>query len=144
MSEFSRNKRHKARKILLQALYQWDISGTEVVELDRQFREHNDMEKIDGDYFSELLSGITKNTAELDAMFAPFLDREQSALQPVELTILRIGCYELQHKLEIPYRVIIDEALRLGRAFGNDSGYKYVNAILDKVAKQVRSSEIKD
>jgi len=130
--------RHKARRLAVQALYQWQFTGYDASEIEAHFRADNDFKKVDSDYFHELLNNICIEAAVLDGQFAGFLDREIKALNPVELSILRLGTYELAQRLDIPYRVVINEATELAKIFGAEGGYKYVNGVLDKVAKAVR------
>ncbi len=134
----SPSQRRKARRLALQAIYQWQLSGHTTSEIEAQFLEDQVSDKVDIPYFLELLRGVPLVFAELDAQMHPFLDRPLDNLNPIELAILRIAIYEFLHRLDIPYRVVIDEALRLAKAFGAQEGYKYVNAILDQVAKVSR------
>lgn len=136
-----RGKR-RARKLALQALYQWLMSGSELHEIEAQFRIANNMDKVDADYFCGLLYGIPKCVQQLEDRFIPFLDREITGLNPIELTVLRIGAFELIHCPEIPYKVVLDEAISLTKAFGAQDGYRYVNGVLNNLAQQARSVEI--
>ncbi|HAT7935976.1 TPA: transcription antitermination factor NusB [Legionella pneumophila] len=136
-----RGKR-RARKFALQALYQWLMSGTELHEIEAQFRTINNMDKVDGEYFCRLLYGIPTHVEALEASLLPYLDREINALNPIELTVLRIGSFELFHCPEIPYKVILDESVSLTKEFGSQEGYRYVNGVLNNLAKQVRSVEV--
>ena len=133
--------RRKARRLALQALYQWQLSQQPIAEIQAQFHTHQNMKVIDVDYFDELLQQISAQQEQIDQQFSQFLDRAMSALNPVELSILRIACYELLHRLDVPYRVVINEALELAKLFGAVEGHKYVNAVLDKLAKQSRDAE---
>ncbi|HAU3545482.1 TPA: transcription antitermination factor NusB [Legionella pneumophila] len=136
-----RGKR-RARKFALQALYQWLMSGTDLHEIEAQFRTINNMDKVDGEYFCRLLHGIPTHVEALEASLLPYLDREINALNPIELTVLRIGSFELFHCPEIPYKVILDESVSLTKEFGSQEGYRYVNGVLNNLAKQVRSVEV--
>lgn len=136
-----RGKR-RARKLALQALYQWLMSNSEIHDIEAQFRVINNMDKVDVDYFCRLLYGIPKQVVQLEEQLSPYLDREIASLNPIELTTLRIGAYELIHCLEIPYRVVLDESISLTKEFGSQDGYKYVNGVLNNLAKQVRAIEI--
>lgn len=131
--------RHKA----VQALYQWQVSQQDMNEIDAQFSEEQDMRKVDIAYFQELLHQVTKRLEELDARISPALDRTLAEVDPVERAILRIGAYELQFRPEIPYRVVINEAIEMAKTFGGEQGYKYVNSVLDKVARTLRVTEMK-
>ena len=135
-----RDKR-KARKLALQALYEWLMSGNELIKIESQFREDFDFSKVDAEYFHKLLFGVASCANELDAVMTPFLDRSIASLGPVELTALRLGAYELQYHLEVPYRVVLDEAINLNKMFGSVEGYKYVNGVLHHIARIHRASE---
>ena len=134
--------RKKARVIVMQALYQWAMADTELHVLEIQFMDHNDFSKLDGDYFHELLFEIPKNLSEIDQAFSAFLDRELESINPIELAILRVATYEMVKRLDVPYKVVINEALGLAKKFGSSDGHKYVNGVLDKVAKQYRAAEM--
>jgi N utilization substance protein B len=132
----------KARKLALQALYQWHMSGTDLHEIDAQFRTLHDSEKIDIEFFSNLLHAIPACQLELEAQFTPFLDRDIATLNPIELTLIRMGTFELMKSLNIPYKVVLDEAVTLAKEFGSQEGHRYVNGILNKVAREVRAAEV--
>lgn len=143
MDKQSISKKKRARKLALQALYQWLMSGSDLYEIEAQFRVINNMEKVDGEYFSRLLHGVPAHVVELEAGISPFLDRELGSLNPIELTVLRIGSFELVHCPEIPYKVVLDESISLTKEFGSQDGHRYVNGVLNNLAKQIRSVEIK-
>jgi len=130
--------RRKARQMAMQALYQWELSSSSLVGIEREFCEDNDMTKVDVDYFSELLHQVPVMKTELDDLLKPLLDREMGELTPVELTILRLSGYELLKRHDVPYRVIINEGVELAKTFGATDGHKYVNGILDRLAREVR------
>lgn len=130
--------RRKARQLAMQALYQWEIASASLLEIEREFREDNDMHKVDADYFAELLHQVPTLKTELDEQIKPLLDRDISELTPVELTILRLSGYELLKRPDVPYRVIINEGVELAKTFGSTDGHKFVNGILDKLAGQLR------
>jgi N utilization substance protein B len=134
--------RRRARRLVLQALYQLYYNETQVTDVEAQFHVQNDMQKVDQQYFHELLHAISKQEEELDNKLQQYLDRDVTELNPIELIALRIGIYELAQRLDIPYKVAINEAVELAKAFGATDGYKYVNAVLDKAALQLRSVEI--
>jgi transcription antitermination protein NusB len=136
--------KRRARKLALQALYQWLMSGSELHEIEAQFRVMNNMEKVDADYFCRLLHGVPEHVNQLEANIIPFVDREISGLNPIELTVLRIGAFELMFCPEVPYKVVLDESISLTKEFGSQDGYKYVNGVLNNVAKQVRTIEIEN
>ena len=136
-------QRRSARSFALQALYQWQMAGQPVNEIDAQFRVDNDMRNTDVRLFSELLVGVASRKSELDEQFKPFLDRELNDLDPVELAVLRIGAYELTQRMEVPYRVATNESVELAKTFGATESHRYVNGILDKLAQRVRMAEIR-
>ncbi|MEZ5523412.1 MAG: transcription antitermination factor NusB [Pseudomonadales bacterium] len=130
--------RRKARQLAMQALYQWELASASLVAIELEFREDNDMKKVDADYFSELLHRVPAMKSELDDLIRPLLDRDIGELTPVELTILRLSGYELLKRPDVPYRVIINEGVELAKTFGATDGHKYVNGILDKLARELR------
>lgn len=134
--------RRYARRFTLQALYQWQLVKTPINELEAQFLMDVLAHKMDSAYFHELLNGIVVDIAEVDGLMANHLDRSIDQLDPVELAILRIGSYELTKRLDIPYRVVINEALELAKTFGATESHKYINGVLDKIAHKTRSVEI--
>jgi N utilization substance protein B len=134
--------RRNARHYALQAMYQWHVSGASTDEIEAQFIAHQITKNIDLDYFKELIHGVPDNTDELDAEMKPFIKRPMDELDPVELSILRMATYELKNRLDIPYRVVINEALELTKRFGSVDGFKFVNGVLDQVARGTRTIEI--
>lgn len=136
------NGKRRARKLALQALYQWLMSGSDLHEIEAQFRVINNMEKVDFEYFCRLLKGVPEHLTELESSLSPFIDREIAGLNPIELTTLRIGAFELIHCPEIPYKVVLDESISLTKEFGSQDGHRYVNGVLNNLARQVRSVEI--
>lgn len=135
-------KRRNARSFALQALYQWQMAGQPVNEIEAQFRVNNDMRDTDVALFSQLLRGVTEQKSELDSAFSPYLDRALEDLDPVELSVLRIGSFELMRRVEVPYRVAINESVELAKVFGATESHRYVNGILDKLAQKVRAAEV--
>lgn len=133
--------RRKARRFALQALYEWAISGNPMFEIEARYRVENDMHKVDLDYFHELIHEIARRCEAIDQAFLPHLDRKFQELDHVERAILRIGTYELLHRLDVPYRVVINEGIELAKDFGATDSHKYVNGILDEVAKAHRQAE---
>jgi N utilization substance protein B len=134
--------RRKARRFAVQALYQWQIADDALSNIEAQFRVDNDMKKVDGEYFHELLHEVPSHLTELDELVAPYLDREVSQLDPVELAIFRISAYELKYRVDVPYKVVINEAIELAKTFGATESHKYINGVLDKLAARVRLTEI--
>jgi transcription antitermination protein NusB len=131
--------RHKARHFAVQAIYQWQFGTAPIEEIHAHFSVNNNPKKVDVVYFAELLNGVINNLVTIDEQIKSFLDRNILELDHVELAILRIATYELLFRFDIPYKVIINEALELTKIFGSKEGFKYVNGILDNVAKKVRS-----
>lgn len=134
--------RTQARRVALQALYQWQMTKEEISQIVKQFQEDSLLEGLDFELFEDLLSNVSATAEELDAIYAEYLDRSVSMIDPVERAIMRMGVYELQSKIEIPYKVVINECVELTKRFGAEESHKYVNGILDKAAKQLRALEI--
>ncbi|CAH0991555.1 Transcription antitermination protein NusB [Sinobacterium norvegicum] len=134
--------RHKARHYAMQGLYQWQMSGTAIHVIEEQFRADYDMSKVDVHYFHDLLDGVAANLAELQELFVPLLDRELKELDQVETALLRLGSYEMLKRTDVPYKVVINEAVGLAKKFGAADSHKYVNSILDKLARKIRTTEI--
>ncbi len=135
--------RQRARKLTLQSLYQIEISKHPVSEVEAQVSAFYDMSKVDTDYFRDSFRGICDAPERVDALFSQYLDRELTALGLIERSILRLGSFELSHYLEVPYKVVINESVRLARSYGATDSFNYINGVLDKVAKAVRSHEVK-
>jgi len=134
--------RRKARRFAMQALYEWHISGNAVHEIEARYRVENDMHKVDLPYFHELVKNISEQAAAIDEALVPCLDRrELGQLDPVELATLRIGAYEILHRLDVPYKVVINEGIELAKTFGATESHKYVNGVLDQLAHKVRTVE---
>lgn len=134
--------RHKARELALQALYQWQMAGGSAQDLIVQFLAHDDAAASDRDYFAQLLRGTIAEAPSLTVVFARWLDRSETQLDPIERAVLLLGSYELSHCPELPYRVAINEAVQLAKTFGGTDSHKYVNGILDRVARATRAAEI--
>jgi len=136
------NARSLARERAMQALYQWQLTGQEPGDIEKQFLEEQEMKGVDRKYFSELLREIPSRKDELDGQGEGVLDRPLAQVDPVEQAILRIGIYELQQRIDIPYRVVINEMVELAKEFGAEQGHKFINGTLDKLAKKLRSVEV--
>lgn len=134
--------RRKARFFAIQAIYQWQLTAANVLDIKQQFLAKINPKKVEVEYFYDLLDGVIKNVEMIDKVAISFLDRPIKELDPVELAVLRIAIYELKNRLDVPYKVIINEALELTKNLGSIEGYKYVNGILDKVARSLRSTEL--
>lgn len=137
-----KKNRRKARELAVQGLYQRQLTGDAVETIEAQLREHEEFEKIDGAHFSAILRGAIKDVTNLESKLQPCLDRPMEDLSPVERAVLLVATYEFVHHLEIPYRVVINEAIELAKSFGGTDGYKYVNGVLDKLAISERATEI--
>lgn len=135
-------ERRKARHYGMQALYQWHMAGASLHDIEAEFRADYDFSHVDLDYFQALLHGVPACVDELDAALAPMLDRKLDDLDPIERTLLRMGMFELTRRIDVPYRVVINEEVALAKKFGATDSYKYVNGVLDKAARQVRKVEI--
>ena len=134
--------RTQSRRVAMQAIYQWQMTNEEIPQIIKQFNEDGLLEGLEFDLFKELLTEVSNSAECLDALYADYLDRSVARIDPVERAIMRMGVYELQSKIEIPYKVIINESVELAKRFGAEESHKYVNGILDKVAKQLRSAEM--
>src|SRR3990167_8809390 len=135
--------RHNARRYALQAMYQWQLAGTSVGEIETEFLHYHIDKKLDLSYFKELIHGVPKHQHEIDHEMMPFLGRSLHEIDPIELAVLRLAIYELIKRPDVPYRVIINEALELTKKFGSIEGHKFVNGVLDRVAKKNRTQETK-
>jgi transcription antitermination protein NusB len=135
--------RHNARQCALQAIYQWQLSANPVQEIETQFIQYHITKKVDLDYFKEILHGVVKHQHELDKSISPFIERTLEEVDPIELAILRIATFELAKRIDVPYRVVINEGLELAKKFGSVDGFKFINSALDRIARQLRSHEVK-
>lgn len=133
--------RKKARRYAVQGIYQWHLSGNAIKEIELQFLESINAKKVDVEYFREVLVKSLAGITEIDDLIAPVLERPIEEVNPVELAILRLSCYELKFRLDVPFKVVINEALELTKTFGASEGHKFVNGVLDKLAKQLRTVE---
>ncbi len=132
--------RHNARKAAVQALYQWDITKQDAQDIEKHFSQIHDMQNVDKKYLREIMVELPKVEEQLEASIVPFIGREFSALDPVEKAILRLGAYELSYKADVPTRVVINEMIELAKVFGSDHSYKFVNGVIDKLAKELRKA----
>ena len=138
----NRTPRHRAREFALQGLYQWLLNNEDATKVVNNIRGAHGFNKADGEYFADLLRGTIKQSVELREVFTPLVDRGIGELSPIEHAVLLIGAYELKNHVEIPYRVVINEAVELTKSFGGIDGHKYVNGVLDKLAAQLRGDEV--
>jgi len=137
----SAGARSRARELILQALYQKQMTGYDSVELLKQFKARDEYRRVDKDYFDETLPAVCNDQAELESKIAELADRPPSQLDPVEFAILLLGFFELGNRQDVPYRVVINESINLAKRFGAVDGHKYINAVLDKAADKLRPAE---
>jgi len=136
-------KRHKARHYAMQALYQWHMAGANLNDIEAEFRAEYDFNKVDGEYFHTLLHEVPAKLEDIEAAFSPYMvDRALEELDPIERALLRIGTFELMERIDVPYKVVINEAVNLAKKFGATDGHKFINGVLDQAAQQLRSVEI--
>ena len=135
-------QRRKARHYGLQALYQWTLSGASPSDIEAEFRVDNDFRHTDGEYFSALLKGVVHDAEGLELLFEPALDRKLDELDPIERNLLRLGTFELRDRIDVPHKVVISEAVALAKKFGATDSHRYINGVLDKVARELRQVEL--
>jgi len=134
-------RRHKARHYALQAIYRWQLNGGSASEIEAEFRTDYDLAHTDLAYFRALIDGVIVRTDEIDAAYGEWLDRSRESLDQVERALLRLATFELIERIDVPYKVVIDEAVGLAKKFGATDSYKYVNGVLDHVARRCRATE---
>jgi N utilization substance protein B len=135
-------ERRKARHYGMQALYQWHMAGASLSDIEAEFRAEYDFSHVDLEYFQALLHQVPATVDELDAAIAPLLDRKLEELDPIERTLLRMGMYELTSRIDVPYKVVINEEVALAKKFGATDSHKYINGVLDRAARELRKVEI--
>jgi len=133
--------RGKARRLAMQALYQWQMTADDIDGIERQFFEENDMKNVDQEYFSELLLGVLQELSAIDTALEKHMSRNINSVDPVERAILRIAGYEFIKRPDVPYRVVLNEAVVLTKKFCAEKSHTFVNAVLDKVARDTRTHE---
>ena len=135
--------RRKARRFAVQALYQWQLAGADLSQIEAEFRADNDMSKVDTEYFHTLFHGVAEVKSSLDEIFIPYLKgKAVDELDPVTLAILRMSSFEFKERIDVPYKVVINEAVNLAKKFGAADSHKFVNGVLDKVAPVLRELEV--
>jgi transcription antitermination protein NusB len=134
--------RSRARRRALQAVYAWQLSQSPVEKVIENFRAEQDMEVADLEYFEALVRGVAQHAGEIDAVLARYIDRDVAQVDPIERAVLRIAGYELAHRLDVPYRVVINEAIETTKRFGAEQGHTYVNGVLDRAAAEWRAAEM--
>lgn len=132
------SERRKARRLALQAVYSWQLSGNNVAEVELEFLTNQDIKGVDVEYFRALLLGVATNSVEIDDAYRPYLNRPASDVDHIDRAILRIATYELKDQPDTPYKVIINEAIELAKAFAADDSHKFVNGVLDKTVARIR------
>jgi N utilization substance protein B len=140
-SERPGRARSLSRRLALQALYQWQMTGQSFPELRNQYATDEGYPEVDPEYFAQLVQGVVENAAELDAQLGQWIDRPVAQLDPVEHAVLLIGVQELRQHPEVPYKVVLNEGVELAKKFGATEGHKFVNAVLDRAARSLRASE---
>ena len=137
----NKSPRHRARELALQGIYQWRVTAGDAAQIEKQIHAEKNIGRYDKDLFSKLLRGALDRHAELEELLAEYLDRPLAELSPVEFAALLLGTFELSQNPEVPYKVVINEAVELAKTFGGADGHKYVNGVLDKLAPQLRVVE---
>jgi len=135
--------RGKSRRYAMQAIYQWQMTGDSITDIKQQFFDDNNFSLIDAEYFTELVSGVASSISEIDPLLEKNMPRSVESVDPVERSILRIATYEFIHRFDVPYRVVLNEAVNITKEFCAENSHAFVNAVLDKVAKEVRHIEAK-
>ncbi len=136
-----KSPRHRARELALQGIYQWRVAAGEYAQIEKQIHAEKNLGRYDRELFSKLLRGALSQHADIEALLTPYIDRSLDELSPVEFAVLLLGAFELSQNLEVPYKVVINEAVELAKTFGGTDGHKYVNGVLDKLAPKVRATE---
>jgi N utilization substance protein B len=137
----NRSPRHRARELAMQGIYQWRITAGDVAKIEKQIQAEKNIGRFDKELFSKLLRGALGHHADIEALISPHLDRPLEELSPVEFAVLLLGAFELAQHSEVPYKVVINEAVELAKTFGGTDGHKFVNGVLDKLAPQLRAPE---
>ena len=137
----SKSPRHRARELAMQGVYQWRVSGTDASDIEKHMQGEKNLGRYDKPMFTRLLRGVIAQHAELEALLTPHLDRGLDELSTVEFAVLLLAAFELSQQLDVPYKVVINEAVELAKTFGGTDGHKYVNGVLDKLAPKVRAVE---
>jgi len=140
-TERSGRARSLSRRLAMQALYQWQMTGQSFAELRNQYTTDEGYPEVDPEYFQQLLQGVVEGATELDGMLGEWIDRPVAQLDPVEHAVLLIGLQELRQHPEVPYRVVLNEGVELAKKFGATEGHKFINAVLDRAARRLRAAE---
>jgi N utilization substance protein B len=137
----NKSPRHRARELAMQGIYQWRVTAGDEAQIEKQIHAEKNLGRYDKELFSRLLRGALKRHQDLEKLLEPHLDRPMAELSPVEFAVLLLGTFELSHSIEVPYKVVINEAVELTKTFGGTDGHKFVNGVLDKLAPQLRPLE---
>ncbi|NRA82437.1 MAG: transcription antitermination factor NusB [Gammaproteobacteria bacterium] len=135
------SERRKARRLALQAIYSWQMSGNAVAEIELEFLTNQDIKGVDVEYFRKLLLGVTQSSFELDDIYRPYLNRGVNEVDQIDRAILRLATYELKELQDTPFKVIINEAIELAKSFAADDSHKFVNGVLDKTLARLRKQK---
>lgn len=134
--------RGKSRRLAMQAIYQWQMTGDNVTDIKQQFMDDNNMAKLDAAFFSETVSGVASSISELDPLLEKYMSRSVESVDPVERSILRLATFEFINRFDVPYRVVLNEAVNITKEYCSENSHTFVNAVLDKVAKEIRHIEV--
>lgn len=136
-------RRHRARHYGMQALYQWHMAAAPLTEIEAEFRAEYDFSKVDGEYFHSMLHGVPAQLDVLEDLFSVHMvERSLEELDPIERALLRLATWELKERIDVPYKVVINEAVGLAKKFGATDSHKFINGVLDKTARQLRATEV--
>lgn len=135
--------RGKSRRLAMQAIYQWQMTGDSITDIKQQFFDDNNKEKFDAEFFSQMVSGVASSISELDPLLEKYMTRTAESVDPVERAILRLAACEFINRLDVPYRVVLNEAVDITKEYCAENSHAFVNAVLDKVAKEIRHLEVK-
>ncbi len=136
------SSRSRARRLAMQGLYEWQMSGNTIDKIISQYAVDEQMRNVDEAYFRELSNGVIEQVDELDRSITSYINRSYDEIDPVEKAVLRLGAYELKYKPEVPYRVVINEAVELAKIFGAEASHKFINGVMDKLAAELRGVEM--
>ncbi len=141
---FTAATRSRARHYAMQALYQWEMTGNDLSTIEAEYHSDNDMSKVDTDYFHEIFHGVAAVKSQLDEAYTPYLKGlDLTELDPVTKALLRLASYEFKSRIDVPYKVVINESVNLAKKFGAADSHKFINGVLDKLAEKLRATEVK-
>ncbi|MFV9615265.1 MAG: transcription antitermination factor NusB [Gammaproteobacteria bacterium] len=135
--------RGKSRRLAMQAIYQWQMTGDSITDIKQQFFDENNMSQLDSEFFSTSVSGVASSINELDPLLEKYMSRSVESVDPVERSIIRLATYEFINRFDVPYRVVLNEAVNIAKEYCAENSHTFVNGVLDKVAKEIRHIEIK-